>query len=55
LLNLINFDNIGAIKSVKKKHIYGGQLLEAFMKEPYESYMGFDNDLFNEGSKNKIT
>ncbi|KAL5077534.1 hypothetical protein RYX36_016518 [Vicia faba] len=28
------------IKAIKEKHIYGGQLLKEFMKEPYGSYMG---------------
>lgn len=26
--------------AIKKKHIYGGQLLDEFMKNPYESYIG---------------
>lgn len=26
---------------MKQKHIWGNQLLKAFMEKPYESYMGF--------------
>ena len=49
MLNLINFANLGAIKRVKKKHICGSQLLEAFMKDPYESYMCGGADPFDYG------
>lgn len=36
---LINFADIEEIKRVKEKHISGGKLLEAFMQDPYRSYM----------------
>ncbi|XP_058728042.1 uncharacterized protein LOC131599806 [Vicia villosa] len=32
--------DLEAIKTIKKKHIYGGQLLKEFMKTPTWSYMG---------------
>jgi len=52
---LINFANLGAIKSVKKNHIYGGQLLEAFMKDPYGSYMVGGAVPFDDGEHDKKT
>jgi hypothetical protein len=58
LLNLINFANLGAIKRVKKKHKCGSQLLKAFMKDPYQSYMcggidPFDHEEHGEEIKEK--
>ncbi|KAI5409429.1 hypothetical protein KIW84_055024 [Lathyrus oleraceus] len=31
---------LNSTMAIKKKHIYGGQLLDEFMKNPYESYIG---------------
>lgn len=63
--DLINFACLTAIKKVKEKHIYGGKLLEAFMKHPYIEVVPFDDGEHDEemkekarckreGSKNKI-
>ncbi|XP_039688427.1 uncharacterized protein [Medicago truncatula] len=40
---------LGAIKRVKMEHICGSHLLEAFMKDPYESYMCGGADPFDYG------
>ncbi|XP_058782292.1 uncharacterized protein LOC131656662 isoform X1 [Vicia villosa] len=37
---ILSLLDIKTIKTIKKKHIFGRLLLEEFMKNPYESYMG---------------
>ncbi|XP_039687245.1 uncharacterized protein [Medicago truncatula] len=50
---LINFACLTAIKKVKEKHIYGGKLLEAFMKHPYIEVVPFDDGEHDEEMKEK--
>ncbi|CAK8575335.1 unnamed protein product [Lathyrus sativus] len=45
---ILSLLDIKAIKTIKKKHIFGRQLLEEFMKNPYESYMGGGFDPFRD-------
>ncbi|KAK7284288.1 hypothetical protein RJT34_19032 [Clitoria ternatea] len=33
--------DLEALKMIKQKHVWGGQLLNLFMDKPYESYLGF--------------
>ncbi|RDX83028.1 hypothetical protein CR513_36101, partial [Mucuna pruriens] len=43
-VHVLNFEDLKAIRKIRQKHTWGRQLLNIFMRSPYESYMGITGD-----------